>query len=275
MSAPGPRSRGNGLVARAYVALVECDPRLADALLTALAQAGIAAYVAPSPGQVGGYLDVRLPGRPVDRVYVDASRRALAEQVMATELPHGAGIGAPDPQRPDPAPEVDFDAEFAQIVAAFGDGPTAPDNPPAPPPAQPPGAALPPAARRPADLPPTTRPPTARPADPPPARRPAPGASAQPAPGPRDWAPGPEDDDGHYIPPDPPPMPRTHPVTRWAWAALAIGLLLVLSPVVPALHASAAEQLVGIFAILGGVGTLVWRMRDGVDPDDPDDGAVV
>jgi hypothetical protein len=67
--------RGNGLTADAYVPLADLTPQLADAMLSALREAGIAAYAAPAPGRTGGYLDVRLPEEPTDRLYADAEAR--------------------------------------------------------------------------------------------------------------------------------------------------------------------------------------------------------
>lgn len=98
-----PAGRGNGLAAPSYTPVAECDPWMSGELLTALAGAGVAAYVLPSPGTTGAYLEVRLPARPLDRVYVDTSRRELAEEVVAVELPDATLLpedGTPVPPRP-------------------------------------------------------------------------------------------------------------------------------------------------------------------------------
>jgi hypothetical protein len=86
----------------------------------------------------------------------------------------------------------------------------------------------------------------------------------------------PEDDEDHFVPPDPAPLPPTNPVTKYGWTALLGGLVLL---VVPALfgHAIGNKLLaISILAILGGFLTLVLRLKDGPPTDsDPDDGAVV
>jgi hypothetical protein len=84
---PPASKRGNGLSADAWVSVCDVDPRLAAPLLEALAEASVPAYVAPSTGSVGHYLEVRLPDRPADRLWVDAARRTEAEAIVATVLP--------------------------------------------------------------------------------------------------------------------------------------------------------------------------------------------
>ena len=83
-------------------------------------------------------------------------------------------------------------------------------------------------------------------------------------------------DDEHYVPPDPPPLPRLDPVTKGAWAALFGGpgyllLAVLLGWVVPSWAAFCA-----VAAFVGGFATLVVRMADRPSGDSgPDDGAVV
>ena len=83
-------------------------------------------------------------------------------------------------------------------------------------------------------------------------------------------------DDEHYVPPDPPPLPRLDPVTKGAWAALFGGpayllLAVLLGWVVPSWAAFCA-----VAAFVGGFATLVVRMADRPPSDSgPDDGAVV
>jgi len=74
--------RDNGFVARHYVPLADLDPRLADAMLEALRAEGIAAYVVPSTGQLGGYLEVHLPERPRDRLWVDRRHHDRASTLL-------------------------------------------------------------------------------------------------------------------------------------------------------------------------------------------------
>jgi hypothetical protein len=83
-------------------------------------------------------------------------------------------------------------------------------------------------------------------------------------------------DDEHYVPPDPPPLPRLDPATKGAWAALFGGpgyllLAVLLGWVVPSWAAFCA-----VAAFVGGFATLVVRMADRPPGDSgPDDGAVV
>lgn len=230
------RGRDNGLPASAYVPLVEVDPRIADAVLAALATAGVAAYAAPSAGSTGAYLEVRLPSRPVDQVYVDAARRAQARAVLEVELPELATR----------LPSRDEEEAFAALVAAYDEEPAEPSWP----------ADEDVADRRP---PPTG---VIRP------------ARARDVPTPGDDV---DDDEGHYEPPPLPPLPRVHPVTRWALAAMGLGLVLLVAPTVLGLEHRTAVDAVGVVCVLGAVATLVARMRDHPSTDEggPDDGAVV
>ena len=80
--------------------------------------------------------------------------------------------------------------------------------------------------------------------------------------------------DEHFVPPDPPPLPRADAITWAAWiGAIGAPLLLVL---LTAFGVSSGLIVVGaVAAFLGGVAILVSRMRGHRDPFDPDDGAVV
>jgi hypothetical protein len=86
--------------------------------------------------------------------------------------------------------------------------------------------------------------------------------------------PGPEDDEGHFVPPTPPPLPKLDPVTKGAWAALFGGpaYLVVATAVgwsVPGIAAFCA-----VAAFVTGFAILVLRMNEssGPGPDGPDDG---
>src|SRR3569833_1014789 len=114
--------RGNGLTADTYVPLADLTTQLADAMLAALSDAGIAAYAVPAPGETGGYLDVRLPEEPSDRLYADANAKAAAEEILEARLPE---------LRADYAASRDEDQIFAEIVASF-DRPSAPGETPWP-----------------------------------------------------------------------------------------------------------------------------------------------
>jgi hypothetical protein len=123
MNVDEPRrgTRDNGLRCAGYAALADFDPRVADALLEALRDHGIAAYAAPAPAATTGYLDRRVPDRPIDRVWVDEARTDDAKAVVeaehrSTEEPAAAG-------------EPDFDAAWRDVLASLQAGSTTPSWP--------------------------------------------------------------------------------------------------------------------------------------------------
>ncbi|MFR9729190.1 DUF308 domain-containing protein [Saccharopolyspora sp. MS10] len=152
----------------------------------------------------------------------------------------------------------DIDAAFAEIVAGLER-----DEP---------MARWPEEAARPDPEPPReTGPEAARPGS----VRPDPGPSdaARPGPAPRDWTP-PADapDEGHYEPPEPPPMPRPGLATVGGILLVSLGMTLLLVPGLLGLGATAALP-VGLVAVSAGIGWLLFRMRR-TPPEDPtDDGA--
>jgi hypothetical protein len=231
-------TRVNGLTAGYYVPLRDVDPRVGVELLTKLGAAGIAAYVAPTPGRKGGYGDVQPPALPTDRLWVDGAKRADAEGVIA-------GVTSED--------EV-----FEQLVAMFHTSS----------PAEAPWPAT-------EELGAPTRTPTwttrrsitARQAQPPlPEVTPA-GEPALPEHVERYL-------DEHFVPEPPPPLPKLHGVTILAWALIGLGVLMVVfHNSIPA-DFSQGSNLLAACAIVGGFFTLVYRMRDN-DHDDDGDGAVV
>ncbi|PJE98555.1 hypothetical protein CUT44_07645 [Streptomyces carminius] len=102
--------------------------------------------------------------------------------------------------------------------------------------------------------------------------------------GPRDWspaeppggAPG-EDGEGHFVPPEPPPLPKGDTVSRFAWLAVLGGPLLLVLTVLFQQEVTWWITTLGVGGFLGGFATLVTRMRDDEDDgfDDPGRGAVV
>jgi hypothetical protein len=87
----------------------------------------------------------------------------------------------------------------------------------------------------------------------------------------------PEDDEDHFVPPAPPPLPKLDPMAKGAWAALfgGPGYLVVATAAgwsVPGIAAFCA-----VAAFVTGFAILVLRMNDPGPggPDDGDDGAVV
>jgi hypothetical protein len=194
----------------------------------------------------------------------------------ADDHDHGPGEDPEPEQDAEAAVPLDENAAWEQIVAAYGEEPRAEDLAPA----EPSGYAR-------------------------TAARPGPGSDLDgegdeagssvrsftvysAGSGPRDWtAPSAEDEGGgegkaddeeHFVPPEPPPLPESDPTTRFAWLAVVGGPLLLIFTVLFQQDMTWWIATLGVGGFLGGFGTLVARMRDGRDEDDWDDpgrGAVV
>ena len=80
--------------------------------------------------------------------------------------------------------------------------------------------------------------------------------------------------DEHFVPPEPPPLPRGDTISRLAWAGVIGGPLVLLIAALFGGDLPAALLLAALAAFIGGFVTLVARMP-GESPDDPDHGAVV
>ncbi|MEU8787462.1 hypothetical protein [Streptomyces sp. NPDC048637] len=102
--------------------------------------------------------------------------------------------------------------------------------------------------------------------------------------GPRDWSAGkPSDDDfdetdeGHFTPPEPPPLPKADVTAKFAWLAVLGGPLLLVAMVLLQQPVTWWITVLGIGGFLGGFATLVARMKtdDEDDNDLPGSGAVV
>jgi hypothetical protein len=92
--------------------------------------------------------------------------------------------------------------------------------------------------------------------------------------------PGPEDEEEHFTPPAPPPLPKLDPIAKGAWAALfgGPGYLVVATAV--GWSVSGIAAFCAVAAFVTGFAILVLRMNEppgpGPDgPDDGDDGAIV
>lgn len=88
---------------------------------------------------------------------------------------------------------------------------------------------------------------------------------------------GQADDGDHYVPPEPPPLPRIRASTSVGLALLGLGLVLL---VVPGLLGSGATLAfpLGLVSLALGLGWLVlrsWPSKPSGDGDGPDDGAVL
>jgi hypothetical protein len=238
--------RGNGLTADAYVPLADLTPQLADAMLAALREAGIAAYAVPAPGETGGYLDVRLPEEPTDRLYADVTAKPAAEEILQTRLPE---------MRADYAASRDEDQIFAEIIASF-DRPSIAGETPWP------------AEENIDDE--TSEDNTEEPGEDPPGD--STGELIMTA---RVVKPATDDDDDedHFVPPPPPPLPKADAMTRFAWIALLGGPVYLVASVFLSWQVPSWAAFAAVAAFIGGFVALVLRMGD--EPPEDDDGAVV
>ncbi|MFF3336729.1 hypothetical protein ACFYWX_45805 [Streptomyces sp. NPDC002888] len=85
-----------------------------------------------------------------------------------------------------------------------------------------------------------------------------------------------EDDEGHFVPPEPPPLPAADTTAKFAWLGVVGGPLLLLLAVLLRWDMTWWLATLGIGGFLGGFATLVVRMRtDDEDGDEPGRGAVV
>ncbi|GAA2727925.1 hypothetical protein [Streptomyces nogalater] len=85
-----------------------------------------------------------------------------------------------------------------------------------------------------------------------------------------------EDDEGHFVPPEPPPLPTADTTARFAWLGVVGGPVLLLAAVLLRWDMTWWLATLGIGGFLGGFVTLVARMRTGdEEDDDPGRGAVV
>ncbi len=95
--------------------------------------------------------------------------------------------------------------------------------------------------------------------------------------GPRDFELSEDTDEGHFEPPEPPPLPEADTTAKFAWLAVLGGPALLLFDAVVWREVAGWPAWVGVAAFLGGFATLVVRMKDHDEdePEDPHGGAVV
>ncbi len=116
----GRGRRDNGLDATLWSPLRDVDPRVGEHLLDVLHAVGIAAYLEPSADVEPYTRSVSLPSPPSDRLFVDRARRAEARTVVDEHAPPAADVRpAPQPEPATARRELDEDAEWRRIVAAF------------------------------------------------------------------------------------------------------------------------------------------------------------
>lgn len=279
-----PEARGNGLSAEAYAALADLHPRVASEMLNALREAGIAAYATPKSDLIDSMVTEGRADTPAvsDRLYVDASMKSRAEQILASRLPQFSDGFAGESTDDGRVSAVGRDGEggadaamdgtardeetiWAEIVASFDMDITS-DDEATPWPEQ---ENLPRSADDNDDQDDNDgqdrsgRLPTAR--------------VIKPEDDLLDEEKLDEDvedeDEGHFIPPPPPPLPSADTTTKAAWAALFGGPLYLLIAAVLSWQVPGWVAFLAVAAFVGGFVTLVLRMGD--DPRDPDDGAVV
>jgi hypothetical protein len=89
--------------------------------------------------------------------------------------------------------------------------------------------------------------------------------------------PGPEDNEGHFIPPAPPPLPSLDPIAKGAWVALFGGPGYLILATALGWSVSGIAAFCAVAAFVTGFAILVLRMNEPGPggPDDGDDGAVV
>jgi len=192
---PTPRSgaHDNGLRCAGYSAIGDLDPRIAEAMLEALRDHGIAAYVTPTPGSRGGYLEVRMPAEMTSRLFVDATKVDAATKLVGIERDEESQPPATPPTPTEPAPvsattDGDIDAAWQQLLVSLqtpstSDSPSWPSSEDVTPADDFIGEAF--------NL----------------------------------------DDDEHFVPPPPPPVPKLRPVTLGALAAIIGGILVLVTQV--------------------------------------------
>jgi hypothetical protein len=117
VSARGRGRRDNGLDAALWTPLRDVDPRVGEHLLDVLREAGVAAYLEPSADVEPYTRTVSLPSPPSDRLFVDRSRsreaRALVDEHADDHVAERTRA------RQSARRDVDEDAEWTRIVAAF------------------------------------------------------------------------------------------------------------------------------------------------------------
>jgi hypothetical protein len=89
--------------------------------------------------------------------------------------------------------------------------------------------------------------------------------------------PVPDDDEGHFVPPTPPPLPKLDSVAKGAWAALFGGPAYLVVATAVGWSVPGIAAFLAVAAFVTGFAILVLRMNEPGPggPDDGDDGAVV
>ena len=117
MSARGRGRRDNGLDAALWTPLRDVDPRVGEHLRDVLREAGVAAYLEPSADVEPYTRSVSLPSPPSDRLFVDRARTGEARALVDEHADDH--VAERTRARQSARHDVDEDAEWARIVAAF------------------------------------------------------------------------------------------------------------------------------------------------------------
>lgn len=258
--------RDNGLTASAYTSMGGIDPLVAEPVLAALAEAGIAAY-AVTPGEP----------QSTTSTAVDSSTSGTGETESEGDVPKKADVDAPekaeqvaagldeifvDADSSEQARRVidrsAEDAEWKSLVEQFN-APSAPGHSATPVPRWPVSEdvdenSYEPLIDVPAGL--IVGDTDEDPPEEPPARRT-------------------DDPHDHFVPPEPPRGPRLDWISRAAWLGLFGGpALLILAALFD--FGTGRITTIAVVGFIAGFLTLVIRMKDRLPPEDtPDDGAVV
>lgn len=86
--------------------------------------------------------------------------------------------------------------------------------------------------------------------------------------------PAPHEDEGHFEPPEPPPLPALRPATIGGLVLIGLGFALLLVTSISGLYPAFLLP-VALLSISAGIGWLVLRMRQDPPESDWDDGAQV
>lgn len=229
----------NGLPADDWLMLADVESLFTEHVLESLADQGIAAYAEPSSAPEATYLGAGRSGGPSDRVMVDRRYRSQARAVLAGLLPELRAEVAESRRQAE-------DTSWQQIVSGLnseGVGSRTVDIDDA-------------ASETEAEV--------------------DEWGDVRPQPANAALAAELEDEQEHYVPPEPPPLPTTDTVNRFAWVGLIGGPAFLILGTLLGWSVDGVAALLAVGAFVGGFVTLVARMKDGPSIDDSgDDGAVV
>ncbi|MEU9102036.1 hypothetical protein [Streptomyces sp. NPDC048361] len=82
-------------------------------------------------------------------------------------------------------------------------------------------------------------------------------------------------DEGHFVPPEPPPLPEADVTAKFAWLGVVGGPLLLILAAIFGWDMTWWLTTLGVGGFLGGIATLFARMQPDDDDEDPGRGAVV